>query len=475
MGRDQAEVLEVDTSPERDGVFLLEQDAPSKSEVGRNLSSPVPQSLGWLDQLGLWGNVGVSLLGFTGAMFVLQPSGPGTPELSIAAGFAAIVIGTLLGAGAIALSALPGTRTGAPAMVLLRGLLGLRGSYVPTVLNIVQCLGWGTFEIVVISAAAHTVLPALPRDAYVLIAGVATTVLALRPLGWVRLMRRVFTTLMLTSIAYLAFEVLSHPVRLHGGGWSGFFLAMDTTIAVAVSWVPLAADYSRHSRSERITVGSILSAYSIAQTACYGLGFLALITVARQPSHVYGAFVALPFGALAFGMLVLRETDQSFTDTYSTVASLQNLLPRADRRLIALGVGALLTVLGLVLNIADYENFLFLIGSVFVPLFGVLAVDFFFGEGRRWDLSEKSRGRPVLLVAWLAGFFSYQLINPGGIGPWAAIWTSAAHGLGLDNTSYLSASIVSFLVSGLITALIVVRPQARKPASTSPQREGSNW
>ena len=57
----------------------------TRSEVARNLSEPVPQSLGVVDQIGLWGNLGVSLLGFTGAIFVLQPNGPHTPELSIVA------------------------------------------------------------------------------------------------------------------------------------------------------------------------------------------------------------------------------------------------------------------------------------------------------------------------------------------------------------------------------------------------------
>ena len=55
------------------------------SEVARTLAEPVPQALSALDQLGLWGNLGVSLLGFTGAIFVLQPGGAGTPELSLAA------------------------------------------------------------------------------------------------------------------------------------------------------------------------------------------------------------------------------------------------------------------------------------------------------------------------------------------------------------------------------------------------------
>ena len=40
-----------------------------------------------------------------------------------------------------------------PAMVLLRAPLGRRGSYAATGLNVVQCLGWATFEIIIIAAA----------------------------------------------------------------------------------------------------------------------------------------------------------------------------------------------------------------------------------------------------------------------------------------------------------------------------------
>ena len=72
------------------------------SEVARTLAEPVPQALSLLDQFGLWGNLGVSLLGFTGAIFVLQPGGPGTPELSLAAALTAIVAGTVLGTAVLA-------------------------------------------------------------------------------------------------------------------------------------------------------------------------------------------------------------------------------------------------------------------------------------------------------------------------------------------------------------------------------------
>src|ERR1700742_3672055 len=79
-----------------------------RSEVAKTLAEPVPQALSLFDQFGLWGNLGVSLLGFTGAIFVLQPGGAGTPELSLAAALTAIVVGTLFGAVVLALSGIPG-------------------------------------------------------------------------------------------------------------------------------------------------------------------------------------------------------------------------------------------------------------------------------------------------------------------------------------------------------------------------------
>ena len=101
------------TSTPTSGAFVTVR-GDRHSEVAHTLAEPVPQALSLFDQLGLWGNLGVSLLGFTGAIFVLQPGGAGTPELSLAAGLTAIVLGTVLGTLPVALAGLPGARTGAP-------------------------------------------------------------------------------------------------------------------------------------------------------------------------------------------------------------------------------------------------------------------------------------------------------------------------------------------------------------------------
>src|SRR5262249_27477119 len=245
-------------------------------------AEPVPQALSVLDQFGLWGNLGVSLLGFTGAIFVLQPYGTGTPQLSLGAALTAIVLGTLLGTLPVALAGLPGARTGAPAMVLLRGLFGARLSYLPTVLNIAQCVGWGVFELVTIATAAHTVAPALPKWAYVLIAGAATAALTIRPLGAIRVLRKYATRAVLIVLPYLRVQLLRHPLPgFTHGAWSGYWAATDTVVAVAISWAPLAADYTRHSRTPRAAFAGALGAYGVTQVLCYVIGLLALVTVAR--------------------------------------------------------------------------------------------------------------------------------------------------------------------------------------------------
>jgi nucleobase:cation symporter-1, NCS1 family len=425
------------------------------SEVAHTLAEPVPQALSLLDQLGLWGNLGVSLLGFTGAIFVLQPGGAGTPELSLTAALIAIVLGTVLGTLPVALSGVAGTRTGAPAMVLLRGLFGTRLSYLPTALNILQCLGWGIFELVTIATAAHTVAPALPRWGYILIAGVVTALLTVRPLGAIRILRRYVTTAVVVVLAYLTVQLLRHPLpSFSHGTWSGFWVATDTVVAAAISFAPLAADYTRHSRTQAAAFTGAMAGYSVTQIWCYLLGLLALVTVARNPADIYGAFIALPLGAICFGILALRELDQSFANVYSTAVSTQNLRPLWDRRVLALIIAAVTTAGALFLTIADYENFLILLGSVFVPMSAVLITDFFVLARGRWDLSSRAPTRWLMLLAWAAGFVTYQLINPGYVAWWASIWSGIARAIGFTPASWMSASICSFAVAAGATLLM---------------------
>jgi purine-cytosine permease-like protein len=278
-------------------------------------------------------------------------------------------------------------------------------------------------------------------------------VLALRPLGWIRTLRKYVTILVVIALGYFFVQILRHPLPSFGkGGWSGFWIAVDTVIGVSVSWVPLASDYSRHAKSQREAAVATFFGYSVTQIACYALGLFTLVTVAHSDADkIFSAFLAVPLGGLAFAVLAIRELDQSFADTYSTAVSVQNLKPRWDRRALALLLGIAATAGSLALNVNDYENFLILIGSVFTPLLGVLVVDWFAISRGRWDLGEQVRTRWGTLVAWLLGFAAYQMVNPGYIGWWARMWGQVDNWLGFTPASWMSASLLSFAVSALAT------------------------
>jgi putative hydroxymethylpyrimidine transporter CytX len=357
-------------------------------------------------------------------------------------------------------------------MVLLRGLFGTRPSYLPTVLNVVQLVGWTTFELVTIGTAMHQLAPSVPKWVYVLAGGLITTLLALRPLGWIRTLRKYVTVIVLVALAYFFVQILRHPLpSFTHGSWGGFWLAVDGVVGVSVSWVPIASDYSRHAHSPgQAAVGTFVG-YSVTQIACYALGLLTLVTVAHGHDYeIFGSFLAVPLGGVAFAVLAIRELDQSFADTYSTAVSVQNLRPRWDRRILALVIGALATAASLALNINDYYNFLVLIGSVFTPLLGVLVMDWFVVSRWHWDLDEGARPRIGMLVAWLLGFAAYQLVNPGSIGWWSRMWGHVDGWLGFTPAQWMSASILSFAVAAVAALPLGMLSRRKGPAADAEWR-----
>ena len=124
---------------------VLEREAPV---WGIRPVPPEHRRLSGLDFAVLWGDLAIGLLVLiTGALLV--------PSLGFPEALLAIVIGTLIGCVPLALVALAGSRENVPTMVLFRPVLGRRGSYLPSVLNIVQLVGWTGFEFWAMSLVAN--------------------------------------------------------------------------------------------------------------------------------------------------------------------------------------------------------------------------------------------------------------------------------------------------------------------------------
>lgn len=435
-------------------------DAARPAEVPLTLDQAPPRPLGLGDQVALWGNLGISLLLLLTATFVLMPD-PTLPALSLAAALTAVVVGAVIGNLLLGLGAVPGAETGAPAMVLLRGMFGRRGSWVPTGFNLAQNIGWAIFEIVIIAESATRLTTPGLRPVWVIAAGAIATFMATRPLGVVRgYLKRIAVWAVLLSTAYLFVRVLGRPLPDFGNGsWRGFWKATDIVIALPISWVPLAADYSRHSRTARAAFGGAFLGYGAATIAFFSLGVLAyssfaLTAAPGEQVDVIASLLALPVGGLALLILVLDELDEVFANLYSTTMSVQNIRPGLDRRAITVVAGVVATALALVLDIIAYEGFLLLIGSVFVPLFAAFAVDYYILRRGRWDTSENARPRWEMVIPWIAGFVVYQLVNPGIVGWWQRWWVARQDDLGFTSPEWASASLVSFFTAAVLALAI---------------------
>jgi putative hydroxymethylpyrimidine transporter CytX len=421
------------------------------TEAPVTLIEAQPHTLGLGDQFALWANLGISLLIPVTATFLVLPG------QSFVATATAIVLGTVIGCVLLGLVARAGAETGVPSMVLLRGLLGGRGSWVPTALNLLQCVGWATYEVWIISFAAHAVWPGVPRWVYALAAGGLATAMALRPLGSVRLLKRIAVVAVLVSSAYFLIETARHPLGdLTAGSWTGFWTSTDLVIALPVSWIPLVADYSRFSRTGRAAGVGTAVGYAVSSAAFFLLGVLALRAYATGVGNdVVTALLAVPAGAVALVILAAAELDEAFANIYSTATSAQNVLPGADRRVLALLVGGMATLLALLVDGGAYEPFLFLIGAVFVPLAATLIVDLALSRGR-WDTDVDAPARWGMLVPWVAGFAAYQLTTPTVLTSWPAwesFWRRGQDLLHVSPTNGFSASIVALLVAGLLASL----------------------
>jgi NCS1 family nucleobase:cation symporter-1 len=390
--------------------------------------------------------------------------------LSLPAATISIVIGSVLGCLLLGFGGVIGTREARPTMALFRPVLGTKGSWIPTVFNVAQLVGWTAFELwamaLVGSRLGERLFGFTSFGFWLVFFSLAVFGLSLwGPLGVVRVWMEKFGAWLLIAIAAVITVFLLVSSDL-GAMWSapgagGLFLLglpMDIVIALPVSWIPLVADYNRYSRSERGSfIGSSLG-FLISNIWFFSLGTLLILrspeTLVNPEGIALGilslAGVSLT-GSFLLAGLVVGETDEAFADVYSAAVSLRNIFPRVDNRVFVVGVILISVGLAGRFTMLAYELFLFLLGSIFIPLIGVWLADYYFLHNR----SERTRGvRLVSLTAWLAGFGVYHWIAPTPL-TWWLDFTSSIFGSPLTSRfEWLGASIPSFVAAFAIQAVV---------------------
>jgi len=428
---------------------------------------PVPERLrvlGVVDSFLLWTNLGISLLVLVAAAYL---------GLSLRQALLATVVGGVIGNTMLGVAAFIGADARVPSMALQRAPLGQRGSYLPTALNVLQCLGWSVFEITIIAVAADALMQRLFGIHLVWVwklcfGGLGLVLALLGPIGFVRrFVRKIGIWAVAASIAYLAVWILRHGhlhQLWHAGGHGGsFWLGVDLVIALTVSWVPLVADYTRFARSPRSAFAGAGLGYLLPTLFQFGFGAVLVLShpAIVGPTDVLTTVAAGGVGSvLALLALTVDETDEAFANIYSTAVSMQNFFPRASQRLLIVGVAVLATGISLGVDLTQYQQFLLLLGAFFVPLFGVLLADWLVA-GRHYSRERIFYGpawRPGMIASWLVGFALYEWIaQTQGLGFWTR-WLAQLHPL----SGGVGASLPGFAVSFVLGLAVALAAQARR-------------
>lgn len=378
--------------------------------------APSDRLFGWRDHTALWLSLGVGLL-------VMQIGAYLVPALGTKEALAVIVVGSILGAGLLAWTAKLGCDSGLSSAGLMHATYGSSFARLPVLLNIVQLIGWTTFELVVMRdgtvaiarQSGSFVASFWPVLATLLWGGVLIALLTGSMVTLVRkFIGRFGLPLVIASLLWLTWQFLG---RAQAQGWEAFWnrpgtggmstlSALDLVIAMPVSWLPLVADFARHGRNGKSALRGTWLGYAIANTWCYSLGVLIALTT--PSTDLVAALLLAQGGLIALGLILIDEVDNAYGDLYSGSVAGQSLKPGWSLRRWGIGLAVFCTGLALVLPMHSLEPFLLMLSSVFVPLYGVILARLVGTPNVASLLGSKKVNLSAVLI-WLLGVACYHL------------------------------------------------------------------
>jgi putative hydroxymethylpyrimidine transporter CytX len=381
----------------------------------RNLSGP--------DYFLLWAGVAISLAEIWAGGF-LAPMG-------IWLGIAAIVLGHLIGNTFMALGGIIGSQHGIMSMVSVRPSFGIRGSNLAAVLNIIQLIGWASIMLIIGGRAGAMLGKPMggilaSNNLWIIAIGLGTLVWAYHT-G--KSIWRVMQKLTVIGLLLVILLMSAVSVKEFGSGIFGikpqalpFMIGLDLVIAMPISWMPLVADYARFSKRTAPAFWNTWLGYFLISSWMYLLGLTAtLVAGASDPGTLILQLMGqIGLAVPALIMVVFSTITTGFPDVYSAACSTMNISQRFSSKTVLWTAGIVSILVALVFPMEQYENFLFLIGAMFVPLFGVVLTDYFFIRNRLLDMDDLyrpggkywyTRGfNGIALICWAIGFLVYELI-----------------------------------------------------------------
>ncbi len=391
---------------------------PASSGSTNTALTPQPagdRSFGFRDHAALWLSLGVGLL-------VMQIGAYLVPALGAQQAAMVIVFGSILGAGLLAWTAKIGCDSGLSSAGLMHATYGSSFARLPVLLNIVQLVGWTTFEIVVmrdgtlaIARQSGSFTSAIwPFLATLLWGGV---LIALLSGSMVKLVRKFIgrygLPLVIASLLWLTWQFLVKANaqglatlwNRPGEGGMSTLAALDLVIAMPVSWLPLVADFARHGRDGKSALRGTWLGYAVANIWCYALGVLVAITT--PSTDLVAALLLAQGGLIALGLILIDEVDNAYGDLYSGSVASHSLKPRWSVRRWGITMAVVCTALAMVLPMHSLEPFLLMLSSVFIPLYGVILARLAGRSGVAALVTERQVNYSAVLI-WFVGVVCYH-------------------------------------------------------------------
>ncbi|MDR3324371.1 MAG: cytosine permease [Spirochaetaceae bacterium] len=374
--------------------------------------------------------------------------------LGFAKATAAIVAGHLVGGVLFGLAGLVSWTGKKNAMESAACVFGSRGGSLIALCNVVQLLGWTVIMVVQAARAMHGILPAAPFSLLALALSALTLVWALAFGSPARALNGVVVCLLALLCALLFaesfFPVVAGVAPSPGAGEGmSFFLAVELSVAMPVSWLPLVGDYAKDASSK--------AAASVVPAAAYFAGSVLM--------YLFGAHIAIAAGGDFFALLAasrfrfaacavvaLSTLTTAFLDLHSAAVSarffavaygakpatyalrLQAAFPRFGRffgsglrvrglrssmktarsptTLPLLAIGAAALALSVFFPVERYESllelFLLAIGSVFAPVYTVVILHWA-AAARGAPPAKKAPAALPAACAAACGIAAYQI------------------------------------------------------------------
>ena len=319
-------------------------------------------------------------------------------------GLFAILIGHVIGCAMLFFAGLIGGKVRKSAMETAKMSFGGKGALLFSVLNIIQLVGWTAIMIYDGALAVNSIFD-IGSWIWCIVIGaliVLWIMIGIKNLGKVNTVAMGALFVLTIILSFVIFGK-GDDLNISGEGMT-FGAAVELSVAMPLSWLPLISDYTREAKKP--VKATAVSAVTYGVVSCWmyiiGMG----VAIFTGESDIAQIMVKAGLGIAGLLIIVFSTVTTTFLDAYSAGVSSESLSGKINGKLIAVAVTIIGTCAAIFLPLADITDFLYFIGSVFAPMIAIQIADFFILKQNK----ETSAFDVCNLIIWFVGFVIYRLL-----------------------------------------------------------------